>query len=254
MPATNSLTEQAHCPRHNCPGDTHPYHWYDIRYCFPHGSKTCWEREEYWSKVRRPEGAWWYNCPKCWMLDSYVDDQWMMARKHIDDYAKRIAKSQRGANGKHKGAWTLCLNYSPKWYDNDYEAQVALRTAVDRLVRYYKEQLEVFRAVGEFTKAGASHVHIFYRLDSGGKITDKNLKRAYPWWDAKVKCGTGNQGGQHAPVKDVADYSGYIEKDLDVSWFQLTYPEDAVSQVQVQVPSLPEAEVNLPTSPSDGSP
>jgi len=216
-----------------------PTNWFNICYCFPTGSKTCWERDEYWAKVRRPDGLH-LNCPDCWRLDGYIDQQQDLARKHIDEWQKRISRTQRQPNGKHKGAWTLCLNYSPKWYENDYEAQTALRTAVDRLLRYYKEQLEVFRAVGEFTKAGASHVHIFYRLDSGGKMTDKNLKRAYPWWDAKVKCGTGNQGGQHAPVKDVADYSGYIEKDLDVSWMDVTYPH-AISQEEVQVPTLREA-------------
>jgi len=241
MPATTFLTEQAPCPRHNCPGDNVVYHWYDINKCFPMGSADCWDREAYWTKVERPVGCL-HNCPKCWRMDAEIEEQARLARKHIAEHEKRIRDSQRGKNGKHKGAWTLCLNYSPKWYDNDYEAQVALRTAVDRLMRYYKEQLEVFRAVGEFTKAGASHVHIFYRLDSGGKITDKNLKRAYPWWDAKVKCGTGNQGGQHAPVKDVADYSGYIEKDLDVSWFHMAYPEDAISFQEANLPSpLPEA-------------
>lgn len=237
MPATNSLTEQAQCPRHNCPQDIPPHLWYDTRYCFPQGSKNCWERLDYWRRANDPQGCW-YDCHKCWCMAHYILDQITIAEKHIADHEKRIRQSQRGKNGKHKGAWTLCLNYSPKWYENDYEAQVALRTAVDRLVRYYKEQIQTFRAVGEFTKAGASHVHIFYRLDDGGKITDKNLKRAYPWWDAKVKCGTGNQGGQHAPVKDVADYSGYIEKDLDVSWFHMSYPDDALSQQEVQVPTL----------------
>lgn len=230
MSATKNLTEQTQCLGRGCPQGKHPHEHYDIRYCWPKGGKVAHERLDYWLSRDRPEGVW-TNCPACWMLDSYVEDQLALARKHMAEHEKRKVKRQV-SNGRHKGAWELTLTYSPSWYQDDAEAQAALRLAVDRLTRYYKEDLEVFRAVGEFTKDNRAHLHCFYRLASGGKITDKNLKRAYPHWNAKVKVGKGNQGGHHAPVVSVADYSGYIEKDLETSWFHMAYPSDAISEVQ----------------------
>lgn len=227
MSAPQNLTEQTHCPGHACPQDKSHY---DIRYRFPEGGKSASERLEYWSKVARPEGTW-YNCPTCWKLDTYVERQIDIARQHLEAHAKRIAKKQYN-NGKHMGAWELTLTYSPAWYQDDAEAQSALRLAVDRLMRYYREELETFRAVGEFTKDNRAHLHIFYRLASGGKITDKNLNRAYPHWNPKVKVGKGNQGGHHAPVISISDYSGYIEKDLETSWYHMAYPPDASLSIQ----------------------
>lgn len=251
MPATKISTEQAPCPCHNCPQATPPTQWFDIRYCFPDGGKNMWEREAYWTSVNRPDGVRW-DCPSCWKMDSYIDEQQFLARKHIGDLTIKKLK-QAAKNGRHKGAWTLCFNYSPSWYENDYEAQEAIRLAVNRLLRYYKEDLEEFRAVGEFTKAGRSHVHIFYRLASGGKFTDKNLKRAYPHWDAKKKVGDGVQGGQHVPVIDVANYTGYIEKDLDVSWMHIDINQHAQ---EVHVPFISEeaSQSSSETHPSSSPP
>jgi len=205
------------------------------------------------AKLNRPEGLH-LNCPQCWEFDNYIDDQWQLARKHCKEIDERREKKAKAKNGKHKGAWSLCFNYSPSWYENDYEAQEAIRLAVNRLLKYYKEDIEVFRAVGEYTKAGRSHVHIYYKLDSGGKITDKNLKRAYPNWNAKVKVGNGVQGGQHAPVINIADYTGYIEKDLDVSWLLVEYP-NAIHEKVSSPSDLPQEEINIPTftpSPTEG--
>lgn len=206
--------------------------------------------------MKRFPGEEWYDlftCPLCGKnvrYDNNASDQlWAeyqeLADREIELYEALIkarrAESKSAKNGRPRGTWELCLNYSPKWYENDYEAQAALRLALERLMRYYKEELEMLRAVGEFTKSGASHIHVIYRLSSGGKFTDKNLKRAYPHWNAKVKLGSGVQGGRHELVNNIADYSGYMEKDLDVSWLNVSYPDAAISQVQVQVPPLPEA-------------
>lgn len=245
MSATKFLTEQTQCPRHNCPQGYKPYDWYNYSYCFPQGSKLPWDREHYWAKVNRPAGLH-LNCPHCWEFDNYIDDQWQLARTHCKEIEERREKKAKAKNGKHKGAWSLCFNYSPSWYENDYEAQEAIRLAVNRLLKYYKEDIEVFRAVGEYTKAGRSHVHIYYKLDSGGKITDKNLKRAYPNWNAKVKVGNGVQGGQHAPVINIADYTGYIEKDLDVSWLLVEYPNAIHEKVNLSSSDLPQEEINVP--------
>lgn len=127
---------------------------------------------------------------------------------------------QKAKNGRPKGAWELTLTYSPKWYQDDHEAQNAFKKAEQRLLKYYADELQQYRSVGEYTKDGRAHLHILYRLDGGGKFTDKNLRRAYPHWNAKVKVGKGCQGGHHAPCNSVSDYAGYIEKDLHTAWHQ----------------------------------
>lgn len=245
MPATQNLTEQAPCPHHSCPRGIAPWHWYNYSYCFPNGSKNAEERLEYWEKkALSPLGCWW-NCPICWEMDSYRFQQIAIARDHIADREKQLRKKMV-KNGKHKGYWELTLNYAPAWYQDDIEAQAALRTALDRLMRYYKNDLTELRATGEFTKDRRAHLHVMYQLQNGGKFTDKNLKRAYPHWNAKVKIGKGNQGGHHAPVDNEADFRGYIEKDLHDSWFQLTYPNDQKVVSQEENESSPSS----PPSPS----
>lgn len=251
MPATQNLTEQALCPIHNCPKDTPAHIWYDAHYCFPMGSANCWEREEYWRKAERPTGTWW-KCPDCWRIDSYVDSQLLLAHEHQYAIQYRNLKKKH-ANGKHKGAWELCFNYSPDWYENDYEAQEAMRLAINRLLRYYKSQIQSFRAVGEFTKKNHAHVHIYYRLENGGKFSDKNLTRAYPHWDAKRKVGTGVQGGHHSGIIDEANYLGYIEKDLDVSWLQVEYPNANEEVISEETRQSSQAS-SCPSSPDQQTP
>lgn len=129
----------------------------------------------------------------------------------------------RAKNGRHKGSWELTLTYSPKWYQDDDEAQDAFRTAERKLLKYYAHELELYRSVGEYTTDGRAHLHILYRLGSGGKFTDKNLRRAYPHWNTKIKVGKGNQGGHHAPCKSVSDYSGYMEKELTTAWHNYSH-------------------------------
>lgn len=124
----------------------------------------------------------------------------------------------RAKNGKPRGHWELTLTYSPKWYQDDEEAKEAFRTAERKLLKYYANELVEYHSVGEYTADGRAHLHILYRLSNGGKFTDKNLTRAYPHWNAKKKVGKGVQGGHHAVVTNLADYKGYIEKELTTAW------------------------------------
>lgn len=147
-------------------------------------------------------------------------DLWMTLKGMIEP------PIQRAKNGRPKGAWELTLTYSPKWYQDDLEAQEAFRTAERKLLRTYADELELYRSVGEYTKDGRAHLHILYRLGSGGKFTDKNLRRFYPHWNAKIKVGKGNQGGHHAICESVSDYAGYIEKDLN-TWHKYEHTPNA---------------------------
>lgn len=145
-------------------------------------------------------------------IDETEWEEWMALKQQIEP------PQQRAKNGRPKGSWELTLTYSPKWFQDDLEAQEAFRTAERKLLKYYRDELEQYRSVGEFTADGRAHLHILYRLGSGGKFTDKNLRRAYPHWNSKIKVGKGNQGGHHAPVASVSDYSGYMEKELTTAW------------------------------------
>jgi len=109
------------------------------------------------------------------------------------------------------------LTYSPKWFD-DLEARLRMTKAIDKLMKYYKDEITTLRAVGEVGTNGLSHIHCFYKLRGGLKITDKNFKRAWPHWNPKKKLGWGFEGGHHAAVKTESDFLGYIEKDLDTAW------------------------------------
>lgn len=155
------------------------------------------------------------------------EELWKLQRKDEDfrldwdlytELKHATREPAKAKNGRPKGSWELTLTYSPKWYQDDTEAQEAFRTAERRLLKYYADELVMYRSVGEFTRDGRSHLHILYRLGTGGKFTDKNLRRAYPHYNPKVKVGKGVQGGHHAPVANLADYSGYIEKELTTAW------------------------------------
>lgn len=119
------------------------------------------------------------------------------------------------------GPREFTLTYSPAWYDTDEAAQTAMRVAIDKLTRYYKDEIHEFRAVGEYTKAGRSHVHCYYLLDGGRKITDKNFKRAWKHWNPRKKMDNGHEGGHHATVRRLADFAGYVEKDLKDAWMNI---------------------------------
>lgn len=125
------------------------------------------------------------------------------------------------------GPREFTLTYSPAWYADDATAQDAMRVAIDKLTRYYKDDIIEFHAIGEYTEAGRSHIHCYYELDGGHKITDKNFKRAWEHWNPRKKLGTGHQGGHHANIRGKSDFLGYIEKDLDTAWMNVHITRNA---------------------------
>jgi len=125
------------------------------------------------------------------------------------------------------GPREFTLTYSPAWYADDATAKDAMRVAIDKLTRYYKHDIIDFHAIGEYTEAGRGHVHCYYELDGGNKITDKNFKRAWKHWNPHKTLGSGHQGGHHANVRSKSDFLGYIEKDLDTAWMNVHITRDA---------------------------
>lgn len=147
--------------------------------------------------------------------------------KTEEDYQKRrhqkiLEKRERKSNNRYElGAREFTFTYSPKWFD-DTEARLKMSTAIQKLCKYYKDEIIQLRAVGEVGTNGLSHVHCFYKLRKGTKISDKNFRRAYPPWDTKIKQGpTGHKGGHHATVRNESDFQGYIDKDVESAWFEV---------------------------------
>lgn len=130
------------------------------------------------------------------------------------------ASRPRKAHAGHElGAREFTLTYSPKMMD-DAAARAGMIVAIDKLCRYYSDEIVELRAVGEVGSNGLSHVHCFYKLRGGVKITDKNFKRAWNPWNPKKKLGRGFEGGHHATVREESDFRGYIDKDVAVAWFE----------------------------------
>jgi len=156
--------------------------------------------------------------------------------KFIELKRKRIALQKRVGKQLNLGPREFTLTYSPQWGWDDTEARHHMRTAIDRLQRYYVNQLVELRAIGEVCKDGKSHVHCFYRLLDGCKITDKNFTRAYPKWNTKIKCGpTGHQGGHHATVHDEPSFRAYIEKEVDTAWLDILFSSDNNINADIEV-------------------
>ena len=118
------------------------------------------------------------------------------------------------------GAREFTLTYSPKWMD-DAQAREGMEKAINKLTRYYADVIVNLRAVGEVGSNGLSHVHCFYKIVGGLKITDKNFQRAWKYWNPKKPMGRGFEGGHHATVKEESDFLGYIEKDIETSWLDI---------------------------------
>lgn len=137
-------------------------------------------------------------------------------------------KQKKSHAGYELGAREFTLTYSPKWF-SDEEARRQMRRAIEKLIKYYKDgdqKIIQLRAIGEVGSNGLSHVHCFYQLLGGVKITDKNFKRAYPPWDTKTVTGpTGHKGGHHATVKHHSDFLGYIEKEVTTAWLDISWPQ-----------------------------
>jgi len=129
------------------------------------------------------------------------------------------ARKQRHANHE-LGAREFTLTYSPNWF-TDTVAREKMTKAIDKLLKYYADDIVQLRAIGEVGTNGLSHVHCFYKLRGGLKIKDKNFKRAWPHWNPQKRLGyKGFEGGHHECVKSESDFLGYIDKDVDVAWLE----------------------------------
>jgi len=131
---------------------------------------------------------------------------------------KQMYKNAAGNNQHQLGPREFTFTYTDSWFENDGEAQEAMRCAIEKLTRYYKDEIIEFHAIGEYTRAGRSHVHGWYNLTGGRKITDKNFKRAWRYWNPKRKLGKGFEGGHHQTISRVSDFHGYTEKHLEEAW------------------------------------
>jgi len=165
---------------------------------------------------------------------SYV----MERRREAYDSAERRESVLKGREKQDRelGPREFTLTYSPSWFDTDEEAQRAMKLAIERLTKYYKKEIIEFNAVGEYTAAGASHIHAWYHLTGGRKITDKSFKRAWPRWNPKKKLGRGFEGGHHQTINRLSDFSSYIEKHLEEAWLNISinnaYEEEDSSSSQ----------------------
>lgn len=168
--------------------------------------KACWDRAEAERTALGLDQEQYHN-----LLLKRIKDKKKAARKHA---------------GHELGAREFTLTYSPKWMSDD-EARIEMRKSISKLIKYYQEDLVTLRAVGEVGSNGLSHIHCFYRLVNGLKITDKNFKRAWKHWNPSKPLGKGFEGGHHATVKENSDFLGYIDKDVDTAWFDITVPSVA---------------------------
>lgn len=143
--------------------------------------------------------------------------------QHLRNCNAKLILRRRVHAGHELGAREFTLTYSKRWYD-DETARTLMVQAVRRLVKYYMTQIVEFVAVGETGKNGASHIHGYYLLQRGKKITDKNFQRAYAKWNPKKKLGSGHEGGHHAIVQNESDFLGYIDKEEN-PWFKYNFKD-----------------------------
>lgn len=162
-------------------------------------------------------------------MDQLTDEQWddcyALKEKLMNGYEREIAARKKGLNKTHVnyelGPREFTFTYSPTWFD-DNNARKMMTLAIERLQRYYINDIVEFHARGEVGKNGLSHVHCYYELKGGLKITDKNFKRAYPKWNPSKKTSKkGFEGGHHETVKVSADFKGYIEEDDAFNWLKV---------------------------------
>lgn len=167
-------------------------------------------------------------------------NQWAKFQTMLDEHnAKKEAKKKAVSE---LGPREFTLTYSPHWFDSDEDAQKAMSVALERLTKYYKDEIIEFHAVGEYTRDGRSHVHGWYHLVGGCKITDKNFKRAWPHWNPRRKLGKGFEGGHHATISRVSDFSGYIEKHLEEAWITVNINNGLAEEEEQQEADVPEVE------------
>lgn len=139
----------------------------------------------------------------CFEISNLLHDCWKETYLRFNPPVNKHA-------GHELGPREFTLTYSPDWFD-DEKARFLMKQAIERLCKYYDDDIVYLRAVGEKTKADRVHIHCYYELKGGLKITDKNMKRAYHKWDSKHH--------HHKLVRNSADFKGYIEKDLDTAWY-----------------------------------
>lgn len=191
--------------------------------------------------VPTPQGyVVWCKCPPCLAARAKVRgskcawDDWNRSTNHAikqkqvwerrqqDEIHAQNTENARQQLGPREFTFTYGTHF-----EDDKQAQRAMERAVERLTRYYKNEIIEFHAIGEFTKAGRAHVHGWYHLEGGKKITDKNFKRAYPPWNPKKKLGRGFEGGHHATIERVSDFHGYAEKHLEEAWLVVNITNNA---------------------------
>jgi len=164
-------------------------------------------------------------------LAGHIPDEAILKRE-IARLQKDILLQPKKKTRYELGAREFTLTYSPKWFD-DAEARTGMIIAIRKLISYYKDEIITLRAVGEVGTNGLSHVHCFYKLVGGLKITDKNFKRAWKHWNPKKPLQRGFEGGHHASVKNESDFLGYIDKDIETAWFDKTFSRENQNGSQV---------------------
>lgn len=158
-------------------------------------------------------------------------------------------KLHAGNNGTQLGPREFTLTYG-EHFENPEEAQRVMASAIEKLTRYYRHEIIEFHAIGEYTKAGRPHVHGWYHLDGGKKITDKNFKRAYPPWNPKKKLGRGFEGGHHATIERVSDFHGYTEKHFQEAWLVKDITNDDGCTQVLRPPQAPHDHQGESVAPS----
>lgn len=155
------------------------------------------------------------------LSDEESQDYHQMLLKSMTVLEAQIAsRPRRRQHASHElGAREFTFTYSPKWMD-DATARSIMSRGIERLCKYYEDEIIELRAVGEVGSNGLSHIHCFYLLKDGKKITDKNFKRVWEHWNPKKPQGKGFEGGHHANVKNESDFKGYIDKDVLSAWFE----------------------------------
>jgi len=161
--------------------------------------------------------------PKLYQLQGDELTQFWSSRDVLAQEGLLPYQQPKKHRGYGLGAREFTLTYSPKWC-TDEEAQTMMRLAIKKLIKYNEGNILKLRAVGEIGKNGLSHVHCYYKLENGLKITDKNFKRAWKYWNPKKIIGNGFEGGHHANVKEESDFLGYIDKDVDTAWLDVEWP------------------------------
>lgn len=147
-----------------------------------------------------------------------IQDESDLAAQHLQTHIIIVRKKHAG---HELGAREFSLTYSPKWMD-DASARNQMIIAIGRLQKYYRNEIQSFIAVGETGKNGASHIHGYYLLAGGKRMTDKNFQRAWKYWNPKKTIGDGFEGGHHAIVKSESNFKGYIDKETN-PWYKYNH-------------------------------